>query len=607
MSLFRRRTPTPPDRGRSPGEIARAYHERTKHHSHRYAAALGFLDWENQPDPFRRYAGAPLLPLPRPQRDETFPYERLFEPAGAPAPLTLASLSSFFYYGLALSAWKRAGEAHWALRVNPSSGNLHPTEGWALLPALPDTGGQPGLFHYAPKEHALERRAHWPDPAWRALGALLAGPAGPAGSGADAAPGSPGFLVALSSVPWRESWKYGERAWRYCQHDAGHALASLRCAAALQGWSLTCLSAVDDALLGALLGLDRAGEFPPGEPEHPDLLAHVSCGGAAPPAEPLREALGRLAAAATWAGTPNTLSAEHHEWEVIEIVDAACRKTPEWCAGQSFVTGPAQAQPRGAGQTTGAPTGAMGEAMAGATGGAMEVPAPAKPGERSAGDVIRRRRSAVAMDGHTGLTARGFCEILQRTLPLPGRAPWDALDWAPLVDLALFVHRVQDVPPGLYALVRNPADLEELRAACAPECLWQRAPAAPPELPLFLLRAGDARSLATGVSCGQDIAGMSAFSLGMLARFEPELARHGAPAYRHMFWETGVLGQVLYLEAEAAGIAATGIGCFFDDSVHHALGLRDRTFQSLYHFTVGGAVEDGRLTTEPAYLGPGVP
>ena len=47
-----------------------------------------------------------------------------------------------------------------------------------------------------------------------------------------------------------------------------------------------------------------------------------------------------------------------------------------------------------------------------------------------------------------------------------------------------------------------------------------------------------------------------------------------------LFWETGVIGQVLYLEAEAAGVRATGIGCFFDDPVHQVFGFNDATFQS---------------------------
>jgi hypothetical protein len=62
-----------------------------------------------------------------------------------------------------------------------------------------------------------------------------------------------------------------------------------------------------------------------------------------------------------------------------------------------------------------------------------------------------------------------------------------------------------------------------------------------------------------------------------------------------------VLGQVLYLEAEAAGVRGTGIGCYFDDAFHNLLGLDGYCFQSLYHFTVGGPVDDPRLMTLAAY------
>ena len=114
---------------------------------------------------------------------------------------------------------------------------------------------------------------------------------------------------------------------------------------------------------------------------------------------------------------------------------------------------------------------------------------------------------------------------------------------------------------------------------------------------------GDFRSVAAHISCMQDIAGVSAFSLGMIADFSRTLKEEGAWAYRRLFWETGVVGQVLYLEAEAEGARSTGIGCFFDDPVHEVLGLKDDEFQSLYHFTVGIPVEDRRLTTLPAYGG----
>ena len=54
-------------------------------------------------------------------------------------------------------------------------------------------------------------------------------------------------------------------------------------------------------------------------------------------------------------------------------------------------------------------------------------------------------------------------------------------------------------------------------------------------------------------------------------------------------------------EAEAAGIRATGIGCYFDDTFHDILGLAGDRFQDLYHFTVGGPVDDPRLMTLPPY------
>ena len=75
----------------------------------------------------------------------------------------------------------------------------------------------------------------------------------------------------------------------------------------------------------------------------------------------------------------------------------------------------------------------------------------------------------------------------------------------------------------------------------------------------------------------------------MLARFEPLLAEHGDWMYRRLFWECGLIGQVLYLEAEAAGVRGTGIGCFYDDPVHETLGLSGHAWQSLYHFCVGDA------------------
>jgi nitroreductase len=152
-------------------------------------------------------------------------------------------------------------------------------------------------------------------------------------------------------------------------------------------------------------------------------------------------------------------------------------------------------------------------------------------------------------------------------------------------------------------LVRDVSQTRVLKKTLRREFEWARPPACPEELPLYRLAEGDARDMAKQIACQQDIASDGCFSLAMIAEFKAPLEKHGAWFYPRLYWEAGLIGQLLYLEAEAAGLRSTGIGCFFDDPVHKLLGLENEEFQDLYHFTVGGPVEDTRLTTLPAYPG----
>ena len=206
----------------------------------------------------------------------------------------------------------------------------------------------------------------------------------------------------------------------------------------------------------------------------------------------------------------------------------------------------------------------------------------------------------MSLDGKTGLDARAFYSILDATLPRTECAPWDVLPWSPRLHLALFVHRVEGVAPGVYLLERTQASHTPLFESLDARATWTRAAGCPEHLRVFQLFEGDCQGIAGAVSCGQDIAADGAFSVGMIAAFGEtiEAAPH---AYRELFWESGVIGQVLYLEAEAHGVRGTGIGCYFDDSVHDLLGLEGDRFQSMYHFTLGGPVDDARLTTHPPY------
>jgi len=576
-----------PQQPPSPLESVKQYHQQTKHDFNRYARALGYLDWANQPNPFRRYEGAPLirLPLLKPSQDPVSPpYEELYVQNRIPSQaLTLESLSRFFEYALSITAWKEYGENRWALRSNPSSGNLHPTEGYLFLGKVPGLSLTPGVYHYASKEHGLEQRlACSGKEAQRVLDDF------PAGS----------FLVGISSIHWREAWKYGERAFRYCQHDTGHAIGTLRIAAATLGWRLTVLAGTSDDTVSDLLGLRRPDDCLDAEREYPELIA-VAWFPESTTAESLPLFLNQDAvlslAQGNWQGRANRLSRDNPiPWEIIDDVTEA-----SWKSSHEH-----EVIPLTTSSFTLAPTGGEGQGEGGDTSVTTDNHRPL------AGQIIHQRRSAVAFDGKTSIPADRFFLMLSRVMPranlpiIQRPMPWDAIPWSPTIHLALFVHRVDGIPPGLYMLIRNqePEKLEELKRSMQQQFLWTTPDGRPKDLPLYLLEDGNAQKIGTQVSCWQEIGGDSAFSLGMIAEFDAAIEKHGPWFYRRLFWETGVIGQVLYLEAEAAGVRSTGIGCFFDDPVHRVLGFFPHTkFQSLYHFTAGGPIEDHRLTTIPPY------
>jgi len=532
--------------------ITLSYHQQTKHHLNRYARSLGYLDWASQPDPFRTYQGASRVELPLAANGLTTSYADLYIPVTIQAqPLDLESIAILFELALGLSAWKEFQGNRWALRCNPSSGNLHPTEGYAIVPPVPHL--RAGVYHYVSRDHCLEKRCFLQQRGEVELARAL-----PADS----------FLVGLSSIHWREAWKYGERAFRYCQHDAGHAMAAVRYAAAALGWSALLLDAFSDDEVAALLGLDRAADFAgidPHDREHPDALILVS---ARPVSTAPRVLPVATIRAGQWAGQANQLSASHVDWGVIDdVAKATWKPATAW-------PGPVQYPP---------------------------LPPVSAACHAPAATLIRQRRSCLALDGRTSITAESFYRMLDHLLPRSGVPPWDLLFWPPQLHAGIFVHRVAGLDPGLYVLERDRAIHDRLRACLRPTFLWEQRADCLKHLPLYCLMRGNLERPARIVSCHQEIASDGAFSLGMIADFSPTIRRQGAWWYRRLFWEAGVLGQVLYLEAEAAGIRSTGIGCFFDDSFHELLGLTGDEFQDLYHFTVGQPLDDQRLMTLPPY------
>jgi SagB-type dehydrogenase family enzyme len=525
------------------------YHRRSKHSLKKYAKGPDGLDWDTQPDPYRRFDGSPRFSLPLPARNLIVDYNEIFNPQNIPpAIMDHRSLGALFELSLGLSAWKVYGTDRWALRVNPSSGNLHPTEAYLIFAGANIIPA--GTYHYHSHDHCLEQRCNLKAHT-ESLSSLL---------------DNNSFLIGLSSIHWREAWKYGERSYRYCQLDVGHAIAAIRYAAAILGWHVQLLDDCSDDKITSLLGLNRDDDFMGTEPETADVLLQIYTKGIAD--APDIDTLVDLGSRAEWKGHANCLSPDKHiQWEVVEQISTTCTKPktePQACTSPDY--------PEIAQCNT----------------------------DFDASAIVRQRRSAQAFDAETVIPLTALYRMLDALLPRNNTPPFDALCWHPRIHLVLFVHRVEGMKSGLYAFPRNEAGKSMLQETLRDEFDWTRPPICPETLPLYHLISANSQNAARTVSCHQAIASDGAFSVSMLAEFSSSV-KDKPWQYKQLFWEAGILGQSLYLEAEAAGMRGTGMGCFFDDTVHEILGIQDQTLQVMYHFTVGTPTLDKRLISLPPY------
>jgi SagB-type dehydrogenase family enzyme len=529
------------------------YHNNSKHSYYSSAPSPGYMDWDSQPDPFRKYEGADTISLKKiPQAERPFFSEALKDSRSGSSQVNFDSISQLFYDSLAISAWKSYQGTKWALRVNPSSGNLHPTESYLISGPTRNLTSSPTISHYSPLNHSLEIRANFPDKVWKKIVKGLSDNI---------------IFIGLSTIYWREAWKYGLRAFRYCHHDLGHAMAAINFSCACLGWRANLVNHFSTKDLECILGLVHTND---NEVEVPDCIIAIVPNRQHSKTNIKNQFIADDFLKLTWHGTPNILSSSHVEWEGIQEASKSCEKpvTKNQLNLESELN-------------------VLSDLLDNDT----------YPLQKA----IHQRRSAVSMDRKTRIDRNTFFQFLIKTSPQLNPVSFQSFPWEPQVHLGLFVHRVNDLPTGLYALVRNKNHLEDLKEKFKKEFLWRKPAFCPEALGLFLLEEGDYVGLSKSVSCGQDIAGDGCFSLGMLSAFEKPLTQYGSWFYPRLFWECGAIGQVLYLQAEVSGIRSTGIGCFFDNPVHDIFGIKDMSYQTLYHFTVGGPVEDRRLTTLPPY------
>jgi SagB-type dehydrogenase family enzyme len=488
----------------------RKYHESTKHSVESLKRARQVLDWANMPDPFRDYDGVPVLDLPADPPVPEIPTLKVLQGVLGDTVATGGPtyLSQLLFYSAAISATKRVPSTgyKYALRVNPSSGNLHPTEFHFATRSVRDWPD--GLYHYCASSHMAEQRA---------LGDFVTNLID-----IDAP-----IVFVLTSIGWREAWKYGDRAYRYCLHDLGHAWQALVLAARAIGCNSVAVGQFPDDEVAQFCRLN--------EDEWPMLIVGLQ-GRSIPVAEP------RAGETVWFEGHANRLSNEFVPYPLIDDIHTA---TKLYRGGGRGIS---QAAP----------------ALVGP--GGTKLPAPAST-DRTFGKVVRTRRSALDFQDRNPSMS-----LAQLSANLDAAARRFSADfaWTRFIQLYLYVHRVDGLEAGVYRHWMESGELE-------------------------MIRSGDQRVAAAGLSLGQDLAGNACVAFSMIADIDRAARVCGDRGYRYVHFEAGAIGQRLYIAAEALGLRATGIGAFFDNEVHRYLNLVPDQGQVVYHFAIGYPVSDPRL------------
>jgi SagB-type dehydrogenase family enzyme len=468
-------------------DAAAEFHERTKHTWARILAESQGRDWGNHPLPFKIYPDLEPLWLPRELPESSLPAtEVLSGHVSAPASaLDLAGLARLLFFSAGVTRI-----LHDVLfRAAPSAGALYPTELYVVCGPLGDLPA--GVYHFEPAEFALRRLR---DGDFRTR--LATSAAAPAVAGVP-------LCLVLTGIPWRTTWKYGQRGWRHLFWDAGAIVANLLALAAAAGWGARVLLGFVDEEVAGLVGI--------GEPEeYPLALVGVEAPAAAepaasPPPGPISPR--------TWplSRSPRSYPRLTAAQRAGELASAAA--VTAWRNQASRL----RAQPA----TRSLSAGDAGQARASAD--TIEA-------------VILRRGSTRRFSRHPVPRGALRWAMAAATRPVPG-------DFVPpratLLEHFVVVHAVEGLTPGAYR--------------------WSQRD-------FQLLRAGAERRRTRALCLGQDLCGDAAATVFHCARLELILEALGSRGYRAAQLEGGVAAERLQLAAFTLGFGATGV-TFLDDDV----------------------------------------
>ena len=161
-------------------------------------------------------------------------------------PITLEELSFLLW---CTQGVQRIHGKQVTFRTVPSAGARHAFETYLLANDV--EGLEPGLYRFLALAHRLQQVDTDPAVASRITSAcfdqqfILRG----------------GVVFIWTAVPYRMTWRYGERGYRDLHLDAGHVCQNLYLAAEATGCGTCAIAAFDDDDMNAILGINGTDQF----------------------------------------------------------------------------------------------------------------------------------------------------------------------------------------------------------------------------------------------------------------------------------------------------------------------------------------------------------
>ncbi len=499
---------------------ARDYHERTKHSLTSVRGGPHYLDWDNQPRPFKIYETLESLPLEQHLQSTGVPALRAIS---EPAPeverdVTRAELAEVLFLCAGVTRRRRYFGGEMLFRAAACTGALYHIDVYVVAGPLSDLDA--GVYHFAPDRFALT-----PLRAGDHRGVLVAA------SGGEPAVAHAPVILMLASTFWRNSWKYRDRTYRHCFWDGGTLLANCLAAASARDIPTRTVMGFADAPVNHLLGLDSQKEV---------SLCLVPLGRSASSTAPSAETPPPL----DYATRP--LSPRELDYPSIRQAHAASclesgAEARRWREADGGASGDLEGVETGMTMPDEAGTvdGESGGPGAGRRALPLAVDSPASLPADSIEQVIVRR-------GSTRRFSHESISLAQLSTALHHATRGVATDVDPgasreLNQLYLIVNHVDGAASGAYVLDRDKGRLD-------------------------LLKEGNFRKEAGFLGLGQEIPADASVSVYFLTELDAVLRRYGNRGYRLAQMDASITAGRLYLAAYAQGFGASGL-TFFDDDV----------------------------------------